>query len=82
MRTVETFSLGCSPTSGGAQELTVVAKDGKFSHAHYFVRYPDGDRRDLLPDCYQSPESVAKEVRGMCRGRWIDAALDRVGCNV
>lgn len=80
MRTVKTFSFGISPTSGGAQELVVVAKDKVFSHSHYFVRYPDGDHRDLLPDCYQSASDVAEEVRNMCRGNWVNAALAEVGC--
>lgn len=83
MRTVEFFSLGCSPTSGGAQELVVVAKDGAFSHAHYFVRYDKeegGDHRHLRAKAYQSPEAVRQEVRRMCRGNWVEPALKRVGC--
>jgi len=32
MRTVKTFCLGSSPTSGGQQELIVVAMNGVFSH--------------------------------------------------
>lgn len=82
MRTVKTFSLGSSPTSGGNQELIVVAKDGVFSHSHYFVRYPDGDHRDLRSDCYQSAAAVAEEVRSMCRDQWVESALERVGCDV
>lgn len=81
MRTVKTFSLGRA--YGGTQELVVVAKDNKFSHAHYFVRYPDGDHIDLYPDCYQSPEAVAEEVRQLSgRPQWADSDLEEVGCNV
>lgn len=53
MRTVESFSFGF-PTTDGEQVLIVVAKNGEFSHSHYFVHYVNGVHRDLFPSCYQS----------------------------
>ena len=84
MRTVETFYLGTSPISGESQELIVVAKDGTFSHAHYFVRYPNYVHRSLYSKFYQTPNDVTEEVLSKCT-LWPNKiltryALKRVGC--
>ena len=81
MRTVKTFQLGTVMTTGGAEEVTAVAHDGIFSHAHYFRRYPDGDHRQL--NAYPSGSEVVDDVLNSCgQGYWRDkniADLREVG---